>query len=594
MDKKFKYLTLGIFLVVSFVVFGNSLAGDFVFDDLAIVRDRPELKNIEHLPYLFFEPYHNMGYDGDIYRPITMASFSLNYNILGEKPWGFHFINILLHALASWLVFLLLFKLTKKIDFSFLASFLFLILPIHTEPINTIVGRAEMLSLLFSAWCLLLLLKEKNIKTKKKKISLQFWAALLFLMALLSKENALGLLPLYFIIIWINTQGNTFVVRLKIIFNKYRLNFTYLTGAILLYFSMRAAVLEKLINTNSSIVENPLKFVDWPERLMTAIKIIGMYLYKIIWPYNNLSSDYSFNQIPVEINWSNWFFWIGLTTLCLIIIIIIKALLKPPKNNYPTQIIILASSFFLFYFIITSNLLFPIGTIMAERLMYIPSLGVCMVLGLLIIMLRNMLRNKINNKNYSQYIYLSIIALLTICYGTISFDRNFDWKNEASLFASAAARSPDSVLSRSNLGAIYLLEDNLPAAEKEIMAAQNIYDNYNHNLNNLGLLYLKKGELTKARDQFIFTLKKYSGYGSAIDNLALTYFKLGEYEKAKKFWNIIYGNKNAQLYLIAYFNNEFNKLIQENKINQAEKLLLQTKKIVDNKKWLKEIETLLK
>jgi len=590
MDKKIKLITLGIFLIITFIVFGNSLASDFVFDDLAIVRDRPELKNIEHIPYLFFEPYHNMGYDGDIYRPITMASFSLNYNFLGEKPWGFHFINILLHALASWLIFLVLTKLTKKIDFSFIVALLFLILPIHTEPINAIVGRAEMLSLLFISLCLLLLLKKKTIRAKKKKISLEFWAGVLFLLALLSKESALGLLPLYFIILWINIKGQTFLIRLKTLIKKYWLNFSYLSSAIIIYFSMRATTLEKLVNTRSSIVENPLKFADWPERIFTALKVLGIYIYKTIWPYNNLSSDHSYNQIPVEINWTSWQFWLGAIILSLIIFIIAKAIIKPPKNNFTNKIFILSSSFFLFYIIITSNLLFTIGTILAERLMYIPSLAFCLLLAFLLIWLRD----RFINYKFCSHFFITLCLIIICFYSFVSFTRNFDWKNENDLFRSAAARSPNSVLSRSNLGAIYLLENNLEAAEIEIIAAQNIYDNYNHNLNNLGLLYLKQGKLEKARDQFILTLKKYPSYGSTIDNLALTYFKLGEYEQAKKFWDIIYGQENAQYYLMAHFNNEFNKLISENKKTQAKILLEQAQNIVNNKKWVKKVEKAIK
>ncbi|MBL7058101.1 hypothetical protein ISS03_02070 [Patescibacteria group bacterium] len=142
-------LILLTFVTLVFVVFGNSLTNNFVFDDLAIVRNRDELKTISHLPFLFFEPYHEKGLNTDLYRPITMISFSINYFVFGEKPWGFHLVNILLHAIASWLLYLSLFKITNKFRVSLLAAILFLLLPIHTEAINPIVGRAEILSLLF-------------------------------------------------------------------------------------------------------------------------------------------------------------------------------------------------------------------------------------------------------------------------------------------------------------------------------------------------------------------------------------------------------------------------------------------------------------
>jgi len=590
--KKTKLVVLLFFLILTFLIFGNSIFNDFTFDDIAIVQNRTEIRNLDNLWKFFFSPYSYNDPTCGAYRPAVFIGLSLNYAIFGDNPWGFHLINVFFHAFTSWIIFLLLQRLTRKDDFSLLVSLLFLVTPIHTEAINGIVGRAEIQSLLFLSGSLLVLLSPKK---NTKKISKYFWAALLFIFALMSKETALGLLPLYGIILWLNNKGNNFISRLQTIIKKHWQEFIYLLSATVIYFTLRALTLgPHILGNKATIVENPLKFIDWHERILNAFKILGMYLVKIIWPYNNLSSDYSYNQISTHINWLNPLLWVGLFTLMGLTAILIITMIKPPKKSSNYKILILAASFFLFFYLPISNIIFPIGTIMAERLMYIPSLGICMMLGLLIIMLRSLLRNKTNNKNYSQYIFLSIVILLTIFYSTVSFNRNFDWKNEASLFASAATRSPNSVLSRSNLGAIYLLEDNLPAAEKEIMAAQNIYDSYNHNLNNLGLLYLKQGQIEKAKNQFIYTLKKYPSYGPSIDNLALAYFKLGEYQKAKKFWSIIHGNENAQIYLMAYFNDEFNKLIQGEKIDQAEKLLERIKNIVDNKKWLKEIGALLK
>jgi len=348
---------------------------------------------------------------------------------------------------------------------------------------------------------------------------------------------------------------------------------------------MRGLTLYDLANSRATIVENPLKFVNWFERMAAAFKVLGMYLIRIIWPVNNLSSDYSYNQIPTTFNLFGWEMWLGIIIFSLMIVGVCLAF----KKKRAPIILILASSFFLFFYLPTSNLIFPIGTIMAERLMYIPSLAACLLLGAGLILLRSRLRSK----KYGQCLYLSIILIIIIFYGFVSFNRNFDWRNEAALFASAASRSPNSVLSRSNQGAMYLLAGKLELAEQEILAAQKIYDNYNHNLNNLGLLYLKQNKLDQARSQLEFTLTKYPSYGPAIDNLALTCFKLGEYRKAGKLWTVIYGHEAAQLYLKAYFSSEFAKLVKENNKTGAKSLFIQASKAVKDKKWLREIKEYL-
>ncbi|MBL7058102.1 hypothetical protein ISS03_02075 [Patescibacteria group bacterium] len=361
---------------------------------------------------------------------------------------------------------------------------------------------------------------------------------------------------------------------------------------------MRGATLNKLITTTSTLVENPLKFVRFSERFFTSFKVLGLYLEKTILPMNNLSSDHSYNQIPTHIELSNPHMWLGIFVFFVSTYGVYSIFNSKKEKNI---ILILASSYFIFFYLIISNLFFIIGTILAERLMYIPSIGFCLLTSWLIIYTHDkevlaksykLFFNKKVSKKFMNHILYCSIALILTFYATISYKRNFNWRTEESLFLSAALRSPNSVLARSNAGAIHLINGDLVNARQELIFANTIYDSYNHAMNNLGLLYLREGNLLAARDQFHKTISKYPNYINAINNLAITYFYLEEFEKSKYYWTFIYNN-NAEDHLIYYLTDKIVNLIKQNKLSEVENLYKNIKHIVNNEDWKAKIELIL-
>ena len=93
---KFKKIFLAS-LVLSFLVFGNGISGEFVFDDVTVIQNRPDVKDARNFFNLFVSPYHqNMPKTG-LYRPFTMTSYAINHYI-NDSPAGFHIVNIIIHA----------------------------------------------------------------------------------------------------------------------------------------------------------------------------------------------------------------------------------------------------------------------------------------------------------------------------------------------------------------------------------------------------------------------------------------------------------------------------------------------------------------
>jgi hypothetical protein len=164
-----------IFVLV-LAVYGVSVFGGFIQDDVKVIESDPEMGRVSALLASFARPYYYMD-DGTAgaYRPLTSFSFYLNALVTGEGAWGFHLVNILIYAGVCVLVFEVLKKFFSEKS-SFWGALIFAVLPIHTEAVSNIVGRAELLSLGLVLSAILFQFQKK-------------WemSALILLLALLSK-----------------------------------------------------------------------------------------------------------------------------------------------------------------------------------------------------------------------------------------------------------------------------------------------------------------------------------------------------------------------------------------------------------------------
>ena len=501
-NKNKNALILVLFFVLVFLIYGKTLGGDFVFDD-RLVAGNSNIFHLENFNNILTSPYWSK--ESGLYRPVTLLTYAANYSIFGTQPWSFHLVNLILYALSSYLVFVFVKKLTQKELPALLSGLIFLVLPIHSEAVANIIGRAEILALFFSLLFLLEILKEKP-----KHILAGLW----LLLALGSKEIAAAVIPLSLILF---LQKNTNL--------KYK-DWSLIFWGGFIYFGARLQVLgwNYFSSLETSIVENPLKFESFIPRTATAFKVLSLYLQKTFWPLN-LCSDYSYNQIPVLKNFTNIHALFGLTIfLALTALIFIFWRRKP--------IVSFSAAIFVFSFLIISNIFFTTGTIAGERLMYYPSLGLVIIAAYLL----NTLIEK--HTRFKKIILIPLLILVVLC-GWQSHKRSLAWLSEKSLFSLDVKCAPHSVLSRSNYGAALYQAGDLENAEKELVAAEKIYNGYPKGLNNLGLVYWKKGEKEKAKEYFLKALDFKFPYPGAYENLALMALESGDVKEARK-WLILF------------------------------------------------------
>lgn len=497
---------LALFFVLTFLIYGKTIGGDFVFDDRHLAANGG-IFTLGNLSKVITLPYWSQ--ESGLYRPITLLSYAANYSLFGEKPWSFHLINLILYAWSSYLIFAFVKRLTRKESLGFLSGLLFLVLPIHSEAVANIIGRAELLALFFSLLFFLEITKEKP-----KSLLAGFW---LFL-ALGSKEIAAAAILIGLILF---LQKNTWL--------KHK-DWLKIFGVGLIYFGARLQVLgwNYFSSLETTPVQNLLKFESFTPRTATSFKILAMYFQKTFWPFN-LCSDYSYNQIPALKNFADVAAIIGLV----IFIIAATAIFIFWKR---APIIASAAAIFVFSFLIIGNVFFTTGTIAGERLMYYPSLGLAIVIAYLL----TLLMERTADTRPQAIVVILILLPLIIFYGWRSYVRSLDWLTEKNLFTSAVKCAPNSVLSRSNYGAMLYQSGDLENAEKELAAAEKIYDGYPRGLNNLGLVYWKKGDREKARAYFLKALDSELPYYGTYENLALMALESGDIKEARKWLMLFY------------------------------------------------------
>lgn len=531
------YWVFGIFFFLIIIIYGQTFFGNFVLDDRGIVEHYSVLSNPFEITKIFSMPYWTE--EAGLYRPVVIYSYALNYAFLGGGAFGFHFINIILYVLVCFFLFDLLRRIFRNSELAFLSSLIFLVLPIHTEVVANIIGRAEILALLFS---LLLLLEIIKKKIEPWKIGL-----LLFL-AIGSKETAIAVIPIALLLVYfLKRDGrNALVVR-------YWKPALASLIAITFYFSFRLLVLgtDSFIGVKTSVVENSLAFTDTTTRILTALDVLTMYVSKSIVPAR-LCSDYSFNQIQLVKDFSDIGTLFGL-------IILISSFFGIFYFIRRHKALSIGCAFFFFSFLPVSNIIFPTGTIAGERLMFYPSVGIAIFGAFIFLSIFKLFKNK--TKFINKIAAVILVAVISV-YAFISIKRTDDWQSEKKLFTSAAVCAHNSVLSRSNMGTVYYFDGEYDKAEEEFLSSMSIYDGYSKGLNNLGLVYWKKGDNKRAREFYIKALSAKFPYQGAYENMVLLYLSENNIETARRWLRIIYGGNKEMInaYIRQYTGSILNSL----------------------------------
>jgi len=466
------------------------LPNDFVFDDGPIVASNPAIRTIDPIRFLKSPYWSQQQYEG-IYRPFTIFSLAVEYRIWERWAPGFRLTNLAAHAVNGFLLFLLCTTLIGEGIVPWAAMVIYLVHPVHTEAVTTIVGRSELFAtgFLLAAW---LLFRRGRV----------VWSAVLFGLALLSKENAIVFPAVLLLENWISHKNAQKPQRLFVIF-------VPLCG----YLAFRFSVLGGLgIPVSAQYLGGHLTYV---ERLMTSGRVFLEYLKLIFFPIN-VPGDYDFNTIPIA-HLSSWDAWLG---LLLTVAIIISAFLYRQRN----WLVSFGILFAFLVFIPASNWIMPISILMAERFLYLPLIGLSMVAAIMI--------TSIHDARLQRLIAVGGLAVAIVLCNSHDYIR----RNDFTFFANMARIEPNSAKARLGYGYALLQAGRNDEAAQQLEAGLQIIPDYPELLTTLALTKTTPKDCDRAWPLLRRALAIDPSHADTHRRMGDCYFKEGKVQEAESMY----------------------------------------------------------
>lgn len=410
-------------LLLVAICYANSLANAFILDDILIVAANEKIRQITPLDFLFQSYWGDINHAG-IYRPLTIFTFSLEYALWEIWAPGYRLINLLLHALNGWLVFLLARGLLGSSLGAWASAAVYVIHPVQTEAVISIVGRSELLAaaFFFTAW-----LAFRHGRT--------WCAAGAYCLAVLAKESAITF-PAVVVLEMALSEGG---IR-KVLLSWRR--FAILAGTGIAYLGLRFYVLGGLgIPPNGQYLNGTLTLV---QRWMTSGRVFIEYFVLLLAPVN-VTGDYDFDSVPLA-GFRDWDAWLGLALVLGCLLLALRYVRTRPKVS-------LGILFFFLTLLPVSNWITPIALLMAERFLYTPIFGFALLAG--------GLWAGIQDQRFRRLIGGGVVTVSVL----LCITHNYIWQDTLTFHANAVRIRPNNARARMGYGFALLRIDKVPEAK---------------------------------------------------------------------------------------------------------------------------------
>jgi uncharacterized membrane protein len=437
----FRFLLPASLFVFAVLLYANSAGNGFVLDDTFAIEHNPLLRSLKNIPTLFTSDYWAPKMKGGLYRPLVTTSYALNYALGGSEPAGYHLVNIALHALNSLLVLLLYRRLTENALVSAVAAFFFAAHAIHTEAVASAVGRAELMCAAFFLGSMLCYIPRERGDAPnsggRTAASLALYA-----LALLCKENAVTLpavIVLYDLVYRGRSKPGPVRSLAQLVRSRWRNVYGGYVAVTLVYLAVRYLVMSSGGPVDpTDHVDNPLIGLALQWRIPNVLQVGYRYLWLLCFPLH-LSYDYSHAQIPLITTLSD-------ARLLATLAFAAASLWIASWSYRRSRDLFFALGFGVVTMSIVSNAFVLIGTIMAERLLYLPSVGFCLAAMIALERASGMS----GGRRTARAVFVVVCAIIVSLNGWRTVLRNADWKSHSSLYMHDLEVSPRSAKVRHN------------------------------------------------------------------------------------------------------------------------------------------------
>ena len=508
-----------ILIGLCFLIYANSLRGEFVSDDIPSIIKNPLITQTSK--YLF--------------EPTSLVN-ALTFRLTKTNPFPYHLVNIIIHSVNTLLVFVLL-GIFFKTEASFLGAALFAVHPMHAETVAWISGIGHLVTSFFILVTYLLYRRATSLPTagglKGPKIDYRYYGACLalFLYLHLGHINFYILTPLL-------------LIFSDITLGKWRKNWK-------LWLPFFVIIVVKLLmgrNLIASRIESVAKEAGlgsaWTNPIYNMSYSFFMHLGLLVWP-DKLTL---YHEPPVItrtlLNIELTVLGIGLVSLLLILFIkkarqVIFVKIKPVFIGLGIFVLFLAPTY--------SPVL--ISWLVAERYAYIPSIAFSLWLVFAYekyvsppaVSLRERAgparKNVAEKSELRRRQAMTVFIILIAMYSVRTIVRNEDWLTPRRLWLSTTQVSPFSPRAHNNMGDVYVQEGNFDGAIREFKRALALKPDYADVYHNLANTYQFLGNTQEAIKHYETALSYNPKLFESYYNLSILYLNSGETDKAIELLN---------------------------------------------------------
>uniref|UniRef100_A0A8C2HWW9 dolichyl-phosphate-mannose--protein mannosyltransferase n=1 Tax=Cyprinus carpio TaxID=7962 RepID=A0A8C2HWW9_CYPCA len=535
-----RLLRYAALVAVCALCYSNSLWGEFVHDDIWAITNNPDVRPGSSLQSIFTNDFWGKRMADNTshksYRPLCILTFKLNILLGGMTPFYFHLVNMFLHCMVTALLMHTCEQCVfEDSNFSFLTALLFSVHPIHTEAVSGIVGRADVLaSMLFLlAFLSYISSMADGFPPTVSVLSLAL-SLLLGTCAMLVKETGItvfGVCVLYdFLVLCLMESLNG--CHIWLCFRSRHLSHSRLKELIRISspFIKRACIISLHVTVIMSIrlwlmggsmplfseQDNPASFSPYLlTRFLTYCYLLAFNAWLLLAPIV-LCYDWQVGSIPlVESLWDGR----NIASLTLALVMLALSLNCKMKGKE----VLVGVLFLIFPFIPASNLFFHVGFVVAERVLYMPSMGYCV----LVVHGLNRLYSVVSRWGAAALTVSILVVLLLFSWKTVQ--QNEIWLSREALFR----LYPRHASALNNLGT---LTHQAEEAEVYYRRALNINPQHNRALFNLGNLLKSQGKEEEAERMLKESIRYGPHFADAYSSLASLYADQGHSKEANEIY----------------------------------------------------------
>ncbi|XP_076435323.1 protein O-mannosyl-transferase TMTC4-like [Babylonia areolata] len=536
----------GVLFVVSVVCFAVSYDGEFVFDDSEAIVGNKDLKPETPLWSLVEHDFwgnklNNKSHKS--YRPLTVLTYRWNYYFAnGLHPIGFHIINIILHGVVSVLFLsmfsILLDRLPSQLDkrrssevtprgtegvskAAFLSALMFAIHPVHTENVAGLVGRADLLCAIFFLLSFLAYAsacvderggsryRPESVKWGRLLVSV-LWCFL----ATFSKEQGItviGVCFVYDIFVELSPWVRCLLQRVFV-----------LATAAVVFLLMRLQVMG-LSPPTFQVPDNPHSFVEGAVyrgfNYNYLYSINGWLLLNPWW----LCFDWSMGCVPTIVSLSDHRLVCVFVLWAVIGSVVFHALTG--ELTHEKRCVVLALGVLVIPFLPASNLLFRVGFVIAERNLYLPSAGFCLLVSLGAV--------RLSSYAHLRQIVGAGLSLLCVMFVARCVHRSQHWRAELPLYSEGEKVCPLNGKVHYNIAKLQADRGETDYAIQKYRLAIELNPEYDQAMNNLANILKDRGDNLEAETLLTKAVTINPVFAAAWMNLGIVQASLKKYDQSE-------------------------------------------------------------